>query len=227
MWNGILKNILLILNTFLLTTVFSEKMKIKLPEIKISNELDQFIEERKSVRNFKETPLSLEQISKLLWAANGKKVDGVSGPSRILPSAGAIYPLEVFLIVGKSGVKELEEGVYLYDYENNQLIKILNKDIRKEMSKACLNQNFITQAPITILITADFNRTMSWYGRRGQRYVLMEVGHSCQNIYLMATSLSLETVEVGAFKDSELKKLLNLPRNLEPLSLMPIGSSSE
>jgi len=201
-------------------------MKIKLPEIKISNILDESLNKRISVRKFEKTPLNLEQVAKLLWSANGKKVDGVSGPSRILPSAGATYPLEVFLIVGKDSVEGLSEGVYLYDYENNQLIKILDKDVREELSSACLNQRFIAQAPITILVAADFNRTTQWYGRRGERYVIMESGHACQNIYLMATSLGLGTVEVGAFNDFEVKRLLNLPKNFEPLSLMPVGFPS-
>ena len=198
--------------------------KISLP--KITLEKDSFLDvlnRRFSCRNFRDTPLSTKEISLLLWSTNGLKIDATTEATRILPSAGATYPLEIFLVVGNGGVEGVEEGVYRYDYSTHSLWRIKSGDVRRQLTFACLNQNFILQAPVSIAICAQYERTTSFYGQRGYRYVIMEAGHACQNLYLICSYLHLGTVEVGAFEDEKVKKVLGIPEELGVLSIMPVG----
>lgn len=222
---------ILVLSCLLLLTLntkikaFNKTMTIKLPYPYISKEMgiSKILKARFSCRDFSEKPLNLDQISTLLWAAAGKNSDTVTGATRTIPSAGAIYPLEIYIITGKNSVNDLEEGLYHYSIEKHSLEAVLNKDIRKEISAGCLGQVFIKEAPVSLIIAAKSERTMSRYGQRGIRYVYMEAGHACQNIYLMATNLGLGTVEVGAFDDDKIKGLLLLDKDTEPISIMPVG----
>jgi len=201
------------------------EMKIKLPKPRMGGgiSLSEALNKRKSWRNFSPQSLNLEEISQILWSGGGKRLDAVTGATRVYPSAGATYPLEIYLIVGKKGVEGLEEGVYLYDEEENSLEKVLSGDIRKDLANACLGQGFISEAPISIAIVAEYPRTTSYYGQRGIQYVHMEVGNVTQNLHLVAEELGLGTVIVGAFSDAQVKKVLSLPKNLEPLAIMPFG----
>lgn len=201
------------------------KMKIKLPKPRIGEgmTLSVTLNKRQSWRNFSSKALTLEEVSQILWSAGGKRIDAVSGATRTYPSAGATYPLEIYLIAGKDSIKELEEGVYLYLWREHSLEKKLSGDIREPLATACLNQNFIADAPISIAIVADYARTVGHYGQRGVRYVHMEVGNVTQNLHLVAEELGLGTVIIGAFSDAAVNKILGLPKNFEPLALMPIG----
>lgn len=191
---------------------------IKLPEPKMEGgiKLNEAINGRYSCRKFLNKKLSLEQISLILWAAGGP-----SRYKRTIPSAGATYPLELYLIVGKDCLEGTDEGLYHYNWRANALKLHLPGDLREELAEACLGQDFVAQAPVSILIAADYNRTVSYYGERGRRYVHMEVGHCCQNIHLEVASLGLGTVVVGAFRDQQVKVLLKLKE--DPLAVMPIG----
>lgn len=203
----------------------NSQMKIKLPRPRISEEgsLTELLNKRKSWRRFSSQSLRLEEISQILWSAGGKNIDGLTGATRVYPSAGATYPLEIYFVVGKNSVEGLEEGVYLYRWEENALEKNLSGDVRKELAKACLGQEFIAEAPISVAIAAEYVRTTGYYGQRGIRYVHMEVGSVTQNLHLVVEALGLGTVIIGAFSDGEVKKILNLPKNIEPLAIMPIG----
>jgi len=173
--------------------------------------------ERRSVREFLETPLTLTEVSQLLWAAQG-----VSSPLgyRTAPSAGALYPLEVFLVSGK--VEGLPAGVYRYRAESRELVKIADGDRRSGLCAAALEQGAVRRAPASLVLAAVFERTIRKYGERGIRYVHMESGNASQNVSLEAVSLGLGTVIIGAFRDGEVKKVLGL--NLEePLLIMPVG----
>lgn len=178
--------------------------------------LERVIFERYSLRRFSNKSLALHQISNLLWAAGGK-----SRRRRTIPSAGATYPLEFYLITGENCVETLEGGIYLYEWEQHALKLKKGGDFRKELAVASLGQEFIIQAPASILISAKYERTTSHYGHRGIRYVHMEAGHACQNIHLEAGSLGLGTVVVGAFDDEELKAIVGIEE--APLALMPVG----
>jgi SagB-type dehydrogenase family enzyme len=183
--------------------------------------LEQAIYERKSVRSFEDSSLRFDQLSQLLWAASGKTVDGITGPSRSAPSAGGLYPLELFAVIGK--VKGLKPGIYRYSWKDHSVRLEKEGDLRAELARAALNQLFIQDAPLIIVITAVYERTAWKYGRRGTiRYVHMDAGHAAQNIFLQTVALGLGTVTVGAFIDHEVKKLLNA-RDEEPLLIMPIG----
>jgi SagB-type dehydrogenase family enzyme len=204
----------------------SNKAMIALPSATISTErgLPQILRQRYSCRTFSHQPLNLEQVAAFLWAAAGKIEDSVTGASRTTPSAGATFPLEIYIVVGKGGVVNLEEGLYHYLIEKHALEPIsLGQDISLKLSAACLGQTFINDAPISLIIAAKFSRTSARYGQRGIRYVYMEAGSACQNIYLMATQLGLATVQVGAFDDNNLDKLLLLDKDTQTLSIMPVG----
>lgn len=177
---------------------------------------------RKSVRSFTKDPLNWEEISLLLWAAGGAS-EG-RGHKRTVPSAGATYPLEYYCVLGNNSVigeQKAVAGVYRYNWEDHSIELQIEGDKRGELAKASLNQNFISDAPISIVITANFSKTTFYYGERGYRYVYFEAGHAGQNIYLIATSLGLGTVAVGAFEDDDVKKLLETP--YEPLYIFPVG----
>jgi len=198
-------------------------IKLPKPEDFKKKPLFETINQRYSCRRFKQKGLDLKETSLLLWAAGGKRTDSVTGATRTIPSAGAINPLEFYLVVGKDSIEGLEEGIYHYKIEDHTLELTLKGDKRKELAGACLEQDFIGEAPISVVITAIYSRTVFHYGERGKRYVHMEVGNSTQNIHLMAENLDLGTVVVGAFYDDSVKKVLNLKKDCQPLAVMPIG----
>lgn len=199
-------------------------MKIKLNPPRFRKEdLKILLEKRYSCRDFQDKILNLDDVASLVWATYGKKKDSVMQTKFTIPSAGATYPLELYIAVGKNCVETLKEGVYRYLTEEHALEFIIEGDKRGDLSGACLGQNFIEQAPISLVIAAKFHRTTDFYGIRGERYVYMEVGHACQNTYLAVTSLGLATVEVGAFVDESVKKVMGLDKDCVPLSVMPIG----
>ncbi|MFN7171049.1 MAG: SagB/ThcOx family dehydrogenase, partial [Candidatus Omnitrophota bacterium] len=224
-WRFILFSLCLLLSTFYFIREVNSQMKIKLPKPRSSGgmSLSETLNKRKSWRSFSSEALKLEEVSQILWSAGGKRLDAVSGATRTYPSAGATYPLEIYLLVGKGGVEGLEEGIYLYLWDENSLEKISSSDVRRDLASACLGQTFISQAPISVIIAAEYVRTTGYYGQRGIRYVHMEVGNVTQNLHLVAEELGLATVIVGAFSDEKVKRVLGLPNNLEPLTVMPLG----
>lgn len=205
-----------------LRNVRQNEIKLPSPSLTSDYSLERAIFERVSKRNFSEKPLTLKQVAQLLWAAQGIGVDGISGASRTAPSAGATYPMEIYLVVGK--VEGLEPGVYRYKYAEHSLTKTASKDRRKELAYAALNQDFIARAPASIVLAAEYGRTTSRYGDRGIRYVHMEVGFIAQNIYLQCGSLNLGAVAVGAFDEESVKVLLEVEE--EPLLIIPVGEIS-
>ena len=181
--------------------------------------VEQALYRRQSKRSFSDRQLSLEEVGQLLWAAQGLSVDGITGPTRTAPSAGATHPLQIYLVAGN--VEGLQSGFYRYDYLNHDLELLTAKDLRAELARAALNQSFIKDAPISVILAADYERTTLVYGERGISYVYMEVGHVTQNILLQGEALGLGAVAVGAFSDGEVKALLNLDE--EPLMIIPLG----
>ncbi len=188
-------------------------MSIQLPEPKKdgNKSLETCILNRESVRRFSNREVELEKISQLLWAAQGKK-----GNKRIVPSAGGTYPLEIYVTIKN-------KGLFHYNHEKHLLEIKLEEDLGKELAKASLNQDFINKAPLNIIICAIYSRTTDRYGKRGIRYVFMEIGHCAQNIHLEAVALGLGSVPIGAFIDGEIKNVLNLPDKIDPLYIIPIG----
>lgn len=175
--------------------------------------LEETLAKRRSVRRFKPDTLNRRQIARLCWAAQG--VSDSKRGFRTCPSAGALYPLELYVVTA--------DGVEHY-VPNRHAMKIhLKGDLRGRLQAAALGQSSVGRAPATFVITAVVSRTQRKYGRRARRYVQIEVGHAGQNLLLQATALGLAAVPVGAFRDKEVHRLLALPPGCEPLYLIPVG----
>jgi SagB-type dehydrogenase family enzyme len=193
---------------------------IILPEPLDSGEIsvEEALLERRSVRNYRDGALTLAEISQLLWAAQG-----ITHPGgyRTAPSAGALYPLEVYVVAGN--VEGLQAGIYKYRPQGHELEKVAGGDVRAELCAAALDQEFVEDGAAVLVFAAVYERTTGKYGERGVRYVHMEVGHAAQNVYLQAVSLGLGTVVVGAFDDDEVEKLLQMEDDERALCIMPVG----
>lgn len=182
---------------------------------------------RRSHRDFQDKEISLEQLSQILWAAYGITLprtdyDFLRGGFRTAPSAGGLYPLDIYIAVGK--VRGITAGLYKYVVKGHKIVKILDEDIRVKLCSASYGQKTIEEAPISIVYTAIFSRTTDKYKERGrERYVCMDLGHSAENIYLQAEALGLGTCAIGAFSDEHVAKLLQLLQEEEPLCIMPVG----
>lgn len=193
---------------------------IVLPRISLSGtqSLPQLLSQRRSVRDFQARPLPLGTLGQLLWAAQG--ITHAQG-LRSAPSAGALYPLELYVALGE--VEGLAPGIYRYLPQAHQLEKTAPADQRKKLARAAYQQSWLGNAPIVVVFAAVYERTTWKYGERGLRYVHMEAGHAAQNLFLQAESLGLGTVIVGAFDDDEIQTVLQLPHDQQPLILMPVG----
>ena len=197
-----------------------DNARIILPEPRYDSDVsvEEALLKRRSVRNYTDQALTLQEVSQLLWAAQG-----ITDPSgkRTAPSAGALYPLELYVVVGS--VENVAKGVYKYKPQQHELVRVLDGEQRKALAEAALNQQSIAQGAIDIVITAIYERTTRKYSDRGIRYVHMEAGHAAQNVYLQAVAMNLGMVVIGAFYDDQVKEVLNLPENEEPLYIMPVG----
>jgi len=205
------------------TGTVSPAGRIPLPAPKMSGtvSVEEAVANRRSVREYATTPLEISEISQLLWAAQG-----LTDPSglRTAPSAGALYPLEMYIACGN--VTGLSAGVYHYLPQSHALDRVIGRDVREDLYESALRQPSVRDAAAVIIIAADYNRTTRKYGERGIRYVYMEAGHASENIYLQAYTLGIGTVSIGAFDDSGVTSVLRLPKNQTPLYLMPIGKVS-
>lgn len=171
------------------------------------------IAKRRSVREFTAEQLTLEQISQLAWAAQG--ITDPVREFRASPSAGATYPLEMYLFTA--------EGVFRYIPKGHKLVQLREDDLRRDLSVAALGQDSVRQAPLDFVITAVYARTSAKYGDRAERYVHMEVGHVAENILLQAVALGLGAVPVGALHEQGITDLLDLPSEETPLYIVPVG----
>lgn len=199
----------------------NQENEILLPEPQRQSKttIEEAILKRRSAREFKDEPLTLFEISQILWSAQGVTAPEWGG--RAAPSAGALYPLEIYLVARKA--EGLLPGVYHFIPQGHKLRKVSEGDLSLELTTAAMGQDPIKAAPVNLVITAIFERTTQKYGERGIHYVYMEAGHAAQNVYLQTQSLNLGTVTIGAFDDEEVKKLLKLSPNEVPLYIMPIG----
>lgn len=195
-----------------------ESLRLPEPVHETDRSLETLLRQRRSVREYRDTPLQLPGIGQLLWAAQGvTHPDGL----RTAPSAGALYPLELYLVAGK--VNGLAAGVYHYRPGEHALTRVRDGDRRAALAQAAHGQDWVREAAAVVVFTAVHARTTRKYGRRGARYVHMEVGHAAQNLFLQAQALGLATVVVGAFDDGAVSRVLQLPDATEPLMLMPVG----
>lgn len=218
---------------FLLQNVLAETDGSETPDSSIvvlpppnydgSMSLEQAIFNRKATRNFSSSPLSLSEISQLLWAGGGKTVDGVTGATRSYPSAGGLYPIEHYLIA--ENVQGISPGIYHYKWKNHSIKLIQQGHFIDSIKKATFSSAFRnSDVPACIVSTAVYSRTTEKYGERGgERYVPMDMGGSGGNIFLQATVLRLGTVIIGAFDGNALKKMPGFSAKETPLYVMPVG----
>lgn len=175
--------------------------------------LTEALMKRRTVYNIKNQPLTMSEISQLLWSAQGitKK-----GGYRTSPSAGALYPLEIYVLT--------RDGHYHYDPNGHTITTLGNVDIRESLYKATYKQHPVDSAPAVIVVTAVYERTALKYGLgRTPRYVAMEAGHACENLLLQVTALGLGGVSIGAFDDDSVQDVLNIPKDHKPLYVIPVG----
>ncbi len=176
--------------------------------------IEEAIAERRSVRRFLDQPISDDIISRLLWSAQG--VTEQTGKLRATPSAGATYPLELYLVDRR--------GVFHYWPDEQRLRMVAATDRRSALARAALGQDVVSQAPISLVVAGVPERTAARYGRqRGERYVHIEVGHAAQNVHLQAVALGLGSVPIGAFEDNQVRQALNLPEKHKPFYIIPVG----
>jgi SagB-type dehydrogenase family enzyme len=178
------------------------------------------LQARRTVRQFASRPLALAQVGQILWAA-----DGLSDPRglRTAPSAGATYPLDIYLVAGERGVSGLAPGLYRYLAPEHALLPTVTGDLRAPVSRASLYQSWMAEAPVMVVIAADYRRCTARYGERGVMYTHMEAGNVSQSVFLMAEALGLGAGIVGAFDDQGLSRALQLPGDQVPLLVMPVG----
>ncbi len=201
--------------TGMTSTLAPQVIALPTPRLKGTLTLEETLAQRRSVREFSDAPLTLAELGQLLWAAQG-----ITHPAglRTAPSAGALYPLEVYAVT--------REGVYHYEPQGHQLIVQVQRDVRSALYAAALRQDAVLSAPAVIVIAAVYARTAQKYGEeRSPRYVHLEAGHAAQNVLLQAVALNLDAVPIGAFEDDTVTQVLALPLDQQPLYLIPTGHS--
>ncbi len=188
---------------------YTDTMTIKLPEPEYQRiTLEEAIKKRRSVRNYSGKPVTMSQLSQLVFSAQGTTGKTYGKPLRTTPSAGALYPFEIYVIA--NNVDTLDQGIYHYGVLNHTLELVESGDFRKKITSAGLKQEMLGDSDVVFVLSAIFDRTRHKYGERGFRYVYIEAGHISQNIYLQAVSLGLGSVGVGAFLDNEVNRLIGV-----------------
>lgn len=185
--------------------------------------VEQALATRRTHRTFAEQGLDLAQVGQVLWAA-----DGLSGRSwgrwlRTAPSAGALYPLIIYLVAGDDSVRDLPAGVYTYLPDGHRLMPLKQGDLRQALAGACLEQMWLITAPVSLVVTGQYSRATAKYGRRGVIYTHIEAGHVGQNIFLQAEAAGLKAGIIGAFDNKAVIATLGLPQDHDPILVMPLG----
>jgi len=186
-------------------------VKLPPPRTRGGAPLDQVLVARRSVREFASTPLTWSEIGQLLWAAQGVTHDE---EKRTAPSAGATYPLELYVATA--------DGLFHYRPNGHSVTRVTARDVRRDIQDAAGEQEAIN-APAIFAYAAVPARTAARYGDRAMRYVQIEIGHAGQNLLLEAVSLGLGAVPVGAFSDADLHRVLGLAGDRVVLYLVPVG----
>lgn len=209
--------LILCLMTMLMAELQTDKL-VKLPPPRQQSQisLEEALAKRRSIRSFSSAQLSWEEVGQLLWAAQG--ITEATEGFRTAPSAGALYPLELYVV--------MQSGVYNYQPRTHELKCTEQRDVRSELGRAALGQECVRAAPVVFVVVGVFERTTWKYGERGRRYVYIEVGHAAQNLLLQATTLGLGAVPVGAFHDEQVEKLLKLPKDQKALYLIAAGRTT-
>lgn len=201
--------------------------RTELPEPKHKGDIsvEEAIYKRVSTRRYSRQPLSLEEVSQILWAAGGVTVDGVTGPTRSYASAGGRYPLEIYLVAGN--VTGLTPGVYRYKWRENTLEFIKKGDMREQLSGASYRQRMVADAPATVVVTTTEERARERYGDIGAgMFLYMDAGHLGENVHLQAEAMGLGTCMIGAYTAKDVTALIGVPGE-ETVYIMPIGKPAK
>ena len=177
--------------------------------------LDDVLAERRSIRSFVDEPLDDATISRLLWAAQGVTA---SWGGRTAPSAGALYPIEVYVATS--------ESLRRYVPSDHTAVELAHGDRRRSIGEVT-GQEPAAAAPVLFVIAGVVSRTAAKYGDRAERYVQLEAGHVCQNLLLEATALGLAAVPIGSFSDDDLREALGVGDDELPLYVVPVGRPGE
>ncbi len=219
-WMGMILFLFVVIG---LSEIKNAYASIQLPKPSFDGKVsvEKAIRQRRTIRDFGEKALSLNHLSQLLWAAQGI-TDSTMG-RRAAASGGALYPLDIYILVGENGVENIGAGVYHYSPNEHSISMVSKGDRRREISTASLSLMWMAKAPVIFVITAEYKRITGKYGERGTRYALIEVGHAGQNLFLEAEALGLGAGIVGAFDDPEVSRVAGLPSRHEPVLIMPVG----
>ncbi|MBN3041011.1 MAG: SagB/ThcOx family dehydrogenase [Candidatus Omnitrophica bacterium] len=193
----------------------TDQIKLPKPILKGKISLEEAILNRRSIRSYKQDQLSLEQIGQLLWAAGGITAESGERQYRTAPSAGAIYPIQIYALYKK--------GLFHYNPFEHSLDMVKDEDLRRDLTSVCGGQGSISQAPFVIIICGDYSKVTSRYGQRGVRYTDIETGHIAENIHLQAVALGLGSVPIGSYDDGKVREILGLGAGLDPLYIIPAG----
>ncbi len=206
-------------------TVGPGVVELPLPRLEGGVAVERALADRRSIREYLDEPLTLEELAQVLWAAYG--ITETRYGFKTSPSAGATYPLEIYAVAAPGGVRLgedfLEPGSYHYDPHSHTLSLVRRGDLRDALYRAALDQEWVRAAPVNLVFTAVFERTTSRYGPRGERYVWIEVGHAGQNVYLQATAMGLATVAIGAFHDDQVLEVVGAGPGERAAYIMPLA----
>ena len=195
------------------------------PAYKGTVTVEEALKARRTHRSFGSRAVTLKQFSQMLWAAYGVTAKNFGLFLKTAPSAGALYPLDIYGVVGEKTVETLESGVYHYRPDDHSINLIKKGDLRVGLAERSLQQMWIAEAPFILVITGEYQRSTIKYGRRGVTYTHIETGHVGQNIFLQAEALGLKAGIVGAFNNKQVIKAMGLPASHDPLVIMPVGYS--
>lgn len=220
-----MKRIILVctlLIAFMYTTLAQNTTTIKLSEPTFDGDvsIEKVLKERRSVRAYKDTPLTEKNVSQLLWAGQGINEDG--GKKRTSPSARGRYPIELYLVV--FNVEGIEKGVYQYVPDGHSIVKVFGSDKNDAIVKASGSQGSISKCPAAFIIAGNYLKMSEKYDETAIRFVNTEVGHVSQNIALQGVALNIGSVVLGGFQQGALSEVLEFPPDTKPIYVMPVGN---
>ena len=216
---------LVILISCLGSDTMSAEIALPSPSHKGTVSVEEALKARRTHRSFQSRPLTLKQFSQILWGAYGVSAQKYGSFLKTAPSAGALYPLDIYGVVGEGGVETLTPGIYHFRPENHAVELVKQGDLRAEVARQALQQMWMARAPLMLVITGQYNRSSIKYGPRGVTYTHIEAGHVGQNIFLQAEALGLKAGIVGAFNNRGVVATMGLPPSHDPLLIMPVGYS--
>jgi len=216
---------LVILISFWGSDTMAAEFALPSPSYKGSVSVEEALKARRTHRSFQSRSLTLKQFSQILWGAYGVTDRKYGSFLKTAPSAGALYPLDIYGVVGQGSVETLAPGVYHFRPENHAIELVKQGDLRAEVARQALQQMWMAKAPLMLVITGEYNRSSIKYGLRGATYTHIEAGHVGQNVFLQAEAIGLRAGIVGAFNNQQIIRAMGLSTSHDPILIMPVGYS--